>query len=113
VGDFLNSSDTKITERWWFWLIIGLISAFMIVLLGFGIRGYVRYKRIKRRHAEFADRDVSVTVVNGGGTPPTKPEGDIELGVLQGTISMTHPHVEVQHLGNEIHKLERAGSATW
>lgn len=35
------------TSRWWFWLIIGLLGAFLIVLGFFAWRGIRKYRRYK------------------------------------------------------------------
>ena len=43
---------SQITQRWWFWLIIGLLAAFFIVLAFFAWRGFSQYKKLKRMRAE-------------------------------------------------------------
>jgi hypothetical protein len=37
----------QITHRWWFWLIIGLLGAFLIVAGFFAWRGIRKYRRYK------------------------------------------------------------------
>ena len=47
-----KGGDTQIQDRWWFWLIIGLIAALLIVLGFFSWRGVRRWKRyIKKKLA--------------------------------------------------------------
>ena len=56
IGDVL-ASDTPLTERPWFWISIGLLVAFMGVLLILAWRGWRQWKRVKLLYAE----------VSGGG----------------------------------------------
>lgn len=44
--------DSSITERWWFWLVIGFIAAFFIVAAFFVWRGFRNYRRYKREVQE-------------------------------------------------------------
>ena len=50
VDDILNSdSDKDHEDRWWFWVIIGIIGAFFIVGIYFTIRGFLRYRSLQNQ----------------------------------------------------------------
>ena len=50
VDDILNSDSEKDHEdRWWFWVIIGIIGAFFIVGIYFTIRGFLRYRSLQKQ----------------------------------------------------------------
>lgn len=50
VDDFLGSNTDKDHEdRWWFWVIIGIIAAFFVVSLFFTVRGFLRYRMLKKQ----------------------------------------------------------------
>ena len=60
IDDILNSDDDEDLEhRWWFWLVIGIISAFFVVGILFTIRGFYRY-RISQRDRGDADLESNV-----------------------------------------------------
>lgn len=53
VDDILGSNDDKDHEdRWWFWVIIGIIGAFFIVGIYFTARGFLRYRMLRKQQEE-------------------------------------------------------------
>lgn len=42
-----SSTALQLDDRWWFWVIIGIIAAFFVVAVAFVIRGFRMYKRYK------------------------------------------------------------------
>jgi hypothetical protein len=49
IDDILKGDDeSDIEHRWWFWLVIGLISAIFITLSFFTVRGCINYRRYKK-----------------------------------------------------------------
>lgn len=60
IDDILNADDDKDLEhRWWFWLVIGIISAFFVVGILFTIRGFYRF-RISQRDGGEGDLESNV-----------------------------------------------------
>ncbi|KAL4857000.1 hypothetical protein ACK3TF_002690 [Chlorella vulgaris] len=89
---FAGVVDEDVTKKWWFWLIIGLIAAFMIVAGYFAWRGFRQWK--KQHAIEVAEDEarekaaaegkagrprVAVVPVSAGGAGRT---GDLELGMV-------------------------------
>ncbi len=46
ILDGLFSSETPHAERWYFWVIIGIIASFMVVMVYFTGRGLMRYRHV-------------------------------------------------------------------
>ena len=51
LGDlFGGDDDTPIVDKWYFWVIIALVAIFVIVCGYFTVRGYRRYRRVRKEN---------------------------------------------------------------
>ncbi len=58
VDNILGSnSDKDHEDRWWFWVIIGIIGAFFIVGVYFTIRGFLRYRKLQGQQEDVDEAD--------------------------------------------------------
>lgn len=56
----------QIEHKWYFWLIIGIIASFLIVVISFALRGYKRWQRNKKKWADVAaETENSSDIENG------------------------------------------------
>lgn len=50
LSGILGDDDTPVQDRWYFWLIIALIIVFVVVCGYFTVRGFLRYRRVKKEN---------------------------------------------------------------
>jgi hypothetical protein len=75
----------QVEDRWYFWLIIGLLAAFFIVLTFFTVRGFRRWHRHKKLMAAEAALPGNIELGHGG--PPPGPDA-IEQGPYRVSIDV-------------------------
>ncbi len=54
----LLSNETPHAERWYFWVIIGIIASFMVVMVYFTGRGLMRYRHVYSLSAKQTRSDI-------------------------------------------------------
>lgn len=51
IGDLFGGSDDKpVVDRWYFWVIIAFVIIFFIVALYFTIRGFRRFRKVRKEN---------------------------------------------------------------